>query len=44
MRTALAVEARGGLLHVFFPPLHDAEDWLDLAARAYSRPRMNDPA
>ena len=32
VRTALAVEARGGLLHVFFPPLHDAEDWLDLAA------------
>jgi uncharacterized protein (DUF2126 family) len=32
VRTALAVEARGELLHVFLPPLHQAEDWLDLAA------------
>ena len=32
VRTALAVEARGGKLHVFFPPLYAAEDWLDLAA------------
>ena len=32
VRTALAVEARGGRLHVFFPPLYTAEDWLDLAA------------
>ncbi|MFT9090661.1 MAG: transglutaminase family protein [Gluconacetobacter sp.] len=32
VRTALAVEARGGLLHVFFPPLYAAEDWLDLCA------------
>jgi uncharacterized protein (DUF2126 family)/transglutaminase-like putative cysteine protease len=32
VRTALAVEARGGILHVFFPPLYDAEDWLSLAA------------
>ncbi len=32
VRTALAVEARGGLLHVFFPPLAAAEDWLDLTA------------
>jgi uncharacterized protein (DUF2126 family) len=32
VRTAMSVEARGGLLHVFFPPLHAAEDWLDLAA------------
>ena len=32
VRTALAVEARGGLIHVFFPPLYAAEDWLDLAA------------
>ena len=32
VRTALAVEARGGQLHVFFPPLYTAEDWLDLAA------------
>ncbi len=33
VRTALAVEARGGRLHVFFPPLYQVEDWLDLAAR-----------
>ncbi|MCK8788021.1 transglutaminase family protein [Roseomonas sp. NAR14] len=32
VRTALAVEARGGVLHVFFPPLYTAEDWLDLCA------------
>jgi len=32
VRTALAVEARGGKLHVFFPPLYTAEDWLDLTA------------
>ncbi|CAP54119.1 transglutaminase family protein [Gluconacetobacter diazotrophicus] len=32
VRTALAVEARGGILHVFFPPLYAAEDWLDLCA------------
>ncbi len=32
VRTALAVEARGGKLHVFFPPLYAAEDWLDLCA------------
>jgi uncharacterized protein (DUF2126 family)/transglutaminase-like putative cysteine protease len=32
VRTALAVESRGGLLHVFFPPLYSAEDWLDLVA------------
>ncbi|MFZ4409299.1 MAG: transglutaminase family protein, partial [Paracraurococcus sp.] len=32
VRTAMSVEARGGLLHVFFPPLYAAEDWLDLAA------------
>ncbi len=32
VRTALAVEAREGRLHVFFPPLATAEDWLDLAA------------
>ncbi len=32
VRTALAVEPRGGLLHVFFPPLYDAGDWLDLVA------------
>jgi uncharacterized protein (DUF2126 family)/transglutaminase-like putative cysteine protease len=32
VRTALAVEARDGIVHVFFPPLYAAEDWLDLAA------------
>ncbi len=32
VRTALAVEARGGLLHVFYPPLMQAEDWLELTA------------
>ena len=32
VRTALAVEPREGWLHVFFPPLSAAEDWLDLAA------------
>ena len=32
MRTALAVEPRDGMLHVFFPPLYAAEDWLELAA------------
>jgi uncharacterized protein (DUF2126 family)/transglutaminase-like putative cysteine protease len=32
VRTALAVEARDGILHVFFPPLFAVEDWLDLTA------------
>jgi uncharacterized protein (DUF2126 family) len=32
VRTALAVEARGGLLHIFFPPLFAIEDWLALTA------------
>jgi len=32
VRTALAVEPREGRLHVFFPPLTQAEDWLALAA------------
>jgi uncharacterized protein (DUF2126 family)/transglutaminase-like putative cysteine protease len=32
VRTALSVESRGGLLHIFLPPLFSAEDWLDLAA------------
>jgi uncharacterized protein (DUF2126 family) len=32
VRTALTVEARGGLLHIFFPPLFAVEDWLALTA------------
>ena len=36
VRTALAVEARGGVMHVFMPPLYAAEDWLDLAAAVES--------
>ncbi|WP_338663589.1 transglutaminase family protein [Pararoseomonas sp. SCSIO 73927] len=32
VRTAMTVEARGGIIHVFFPPLYEAVDWLDLAA------------
>ena len=30
VRTALCVESRDGIIHVFFPPLFAAEDWLDL--------------
>ena len=32
VRTALAVESRNGMLHVFFPPLYSIEDWLSLTA------------
>ena len=32
VRTALCVEPRGGLIHVFFPPLYAADDWLALVA------------
>ena len=32
VRTALTVEARGGKIHIFYPPLYAAEDWLDLTA------------
>ena len=32
VRTALAVEAREGKLHVFYPPLYDVGDWLELTA------------
>ena len=32
VRTALADEARDGILHVFYPPLYAVEDWLELTA------------
>jgi len=32
VRTALTVEARNGIIHVFYPPTFTAEDWLDLTA------------
>ncbi len=32
VRTALCVEPRGGMIHVFFPPLYAAGDWLALVA------------
>ncbi|MGK7863325.1 DUF2126 domain-containing protein [Falsiroseomonas sp. E2-1-a4] len=32
VRTALCVEPRSGLLHIFLPPLAVVQDWLDLVA------------
>ncbi|MGX9965991.1 transglutaminase family protein [Roseomonas sp. F4] len=32
VRTALCVEPRGGLIHIFLPPLAVVQDWLDLVA------------
>jgi uncharacterized protein (DUF2126 family)/transglutaminase-like putative cysteine protease len=32
VRTALAIEARDGIVHVFYPPLYDVQDWLELTA------------
>ncbi len=32
VRTALTVESRDGIIHIFFPPLYAAEDWLALTA------------
>ena len=32
IRTALTVQARGGLLYVYIPPLDRAEDWVSLVA------------
>ncbi|MGG5885792.1 DUF2126 domain-containing protein [Falsiroseomonas sp. HC035] len=32
VRTALCVESRGGLIHIFLPPLALAQDWIDLVA------------
>jgi uncharacterized protein (DUF2126 family)/transglutaminase-like putative cysteine protease len=32
VRTALSVESRDGKLHIFFPPLFAAEDWLEMVA------------
>jgi uncharacterized protein (DUF2126 family)/transglutaminase-like putative cysteine protease len=32
VRTALCLEARNGMLHVFLPPVSRGEDWVDLVA------------
>lgn len=32
VRTALCVEAREGKIHIFYPPLYDIVDWLELTA------------
>ncbi|MDE2320009.1 MAG: transglutaminase family protein [Rhodospirillales bacterium] len=32
VRTALCLEARDGKIHIFYPPLYAAEDWLNLTA------------
>ena len=34
VRTALAIEARDGILHVFMPPVAEVEDYLELIAQA----------
>ncbi len=36
VRTAICVEARKGILHIFMPPLNDAEDYLDLLAAVHA--------
>ncbi len=33
IRTAMCAEARGGILHIFMPPVRYLEDYLDLVAR-----------
>jgi uncharacterized protein (DUF2126 family) len=39
-RTALCVEARGGVLHVFMPPLNTLEQYLDLVAAVEATARQ----